>query len=180
MKRNLRMDVKELWCKIKCPIEDFWYNLKYGIENLFNWIPVVWKDRNWDHYFIYVILRHKLHLMEKQIREYGHHVDKDRDANNIKVCVNLLDRLIADDYHEMAFKNHDRKWGESDFQFKECEDNPELMSLHIARENVNTPEDEEKERKDFRRASDHETFLREQDLDLLFKNMRKYIQTWWD
>ena len=105
-------------------IETWWYDLKYGIENVFHWVPVIWKDRNWDHYFIYVILRHKLRLMEIQIREYGHHVNKDRDADNIKVCVNLLDRLIADEYSEMAFKRHEEKWGEADFTFTPLEEDP--------------------------------------------------------
>jgi len=161
-------------------IETWWYDLKYGIENVFHWVPVIWKDRNWDHYFIYVILRHKLRLMEIQIREYGHHVNKDRDADNIKVCVNLLDRLIADEYSEMAFKRHEEKWGEADFTFTPLEEDPELSELHIDRPNVQTEEDKEQERKEFRRASEHEVKLREQDLDMLFKNMRKYIQTWWD
>ena len=55
-----------------------------------------------------------------------------------------------------------------------------MSELHIDRPNVKTEEDKEQERKEFRRASEHEAKLREQDLDMLFKNMRKYIQTWWD
>jgi len=159
-------------------IETWWYDLKYGIENVFHWVPVIWKDRNWDHYFIYVILRHKLRLMEIQIREYGHHTNSDRDADNIKVCVNLLDRLIADEYHEMAFKDHDRKWGEPDFRWEKYKDDSDLVELHIDRDKVTN--EKEQERKEFRRASTHEANLREQDLDMLFKNIRKYIQTWWD
>ena len=161
-------------------IESWFYDVKYGIENIFLWLPIIWKDRNWDHCYIYTVLRHKLHLTEKQIREYGHHVHNERDADNIKVCVNLLDRLITDEYYEMAFKRHEEKWGEAEFRFEDVEDNPELQSLHIDHPNVRTKEDEEQERKEFRRASEHEAKLREQDLDMLFTNMRKYIQTWWD
>ena len=169
-----------VWKRTIDKIENIYYATKYGIENLINWFPVIWQDRNWDHYFIYVILQKKLKLMEYQIRYLGHHTRAEEDANNIKICVNLLDRLIKDEYHENAFKRHDEKWGEADFRFEDCEDNPNLCSLNIDRENVKTEEDKEKERKEFRKASEHEAKLREQDLDMLFSYMRKYIQTWWD
>ena len=170
-------------CKYKRTIdkiETAYYNVKNGIRNLINWFPVIWQDRNWDHYFIYVILRKKLQLMEHQIRTYGHHVRNEEDADNIKVCVNLLSRLIEDEYHEMAFGKHDEKWGEIELKTKPLEDNPELYSVDFHRDGIQTEKDKEQERKEFSRAYNHETMLREQDLDLLFKNMRKYIQTWWD
>lgn len=174
------MNTKWLKCKIWDPIETFFYNVRNGVENIKNWLHIIWEDRNWDHYYIYVVLRHKLHLMEKNIRENGCHVNANKDADNIKVCVNLLDRLIADDYHEMAFKKHDEKWGDIELRTKPSEKYKDLYSVDVHRDNIKTKEDEELERKEFKKACEHETYLREQDLDLLFKNMRKYIQTWWD
>jgi len=169
-----------VWKRTKDRVENWFYGTKYGIENLINWFPVVWKDRNWDHYFIYVILRKKLQLMEHQIRTFGHHTRNIEDADNIKICVNLLTRLIEDDYHEMAFKKHDEKWGDIELKTKPLEDNPDLYSVDFHRDGIKTEKDKEQERKEFQRACKHEANLREQDLDMLFKNMRKYIQTWWD
>jgi len=31
-----------------------------GVKNLYKWFPIVWKDRDHDHYFIYETLRFKL------------------------------------------------------------------------------------------------------------------------
>ena len=31
-----------------------------GIKNLIKWFPIIWKDRNWDHSYIYEILKFKL------------------------------------------------------------------------------------------------------------------------
>ena len=169
-----------LRCKIWEPIETWFYNVRNGIENIKNWLPTIWEDRNWDHYYIYVILRRKLHLMEQNIRHNGHHVNAERDADNIKVCVNLLDRLIADDYHEMAFGKHDKKWGDIELRTKPVEGRDDIVGVDIHRDKVITEDDKKQERKEFKNAAEHETYLREQDLDLLFKNMRKYIQTWWD
>jgi len=46
-------------------IKEWPRQIRQGIKSLIIWFPVIWKDRWWDQYFIYVVLRHKLHLMEK-------------------------------------------------------------------------------------------------------------------
>jgi len=160
-------------------IRDFFRNIKYGIENLIIWFPVIWKDRNWDQVYIYEIFKYKLEQTEKLLRKYGHHVNADHDADNIKICVTLLDRLIKDIYYDQAFNKYHEKWGESKFDFINA-DQPNMKKLQITHENVNTEEDMKAERKDFKQCCDHEDYLRKQDLDLLFKMMRKHIQTWWD
>ena len=32
------------------------YSIQYGIENIFRWLPIVWNDRNWDHYYFFKVL----------------------------------------------------------------------------------------------------------------------------
>lgn len=161
-------------------IKDIPRNIKYGFQSLWFWLPVIWKDRQYDHQFIYEIFRHKLHLTEEFIRLRGHHVNHKRDAAQIKYCVNLLDRLIKDEYHENAFKRHYEKWGSPNLRFKDTKDYPGMSEALISYPNVNSVKDEENESKDFKFACEKESKLREQDLDLLFKYMRKHIQGWWD
>lgn len=151
-----------------------------GIKNLITWFPVVWKDRQWDHQFIYVVLRHKLHLAEQYIRHHGIHVNNIRDANQIKMCINLLDRLIKDEYHEIAFKRHEEKWGLPKFIWNDANSDEKMYELIIKYPNVKTDKDKKSQNKDFGFASSRETELREQDLDLLFGYMRKHIQGWWE
>ena len=38
-------------------LKDFPKNLKYYFKNIIKWSPILWKDRDWDHYFIYEALR---------------------------------------------------------------------------------------------------------------------------
>ncbi len=160
---------------------DFPNNVRRGVISVFQWLPVVWDDRNWDHWFIYKVLHFKLSQTAKYIRKYGHHVHAERDADNIQVCVNLLQRLMDDEYHEMVFKSHDEKWGKVKFIWDDCgEDKPGYSSLRIERPGVKTKEDEEQERKEYIRLCDHEEDLRQQDIRYLFKMMRKHIQGWWD
>lgn len=160
-------------------IRIFFRDIRTGIKNLIIWFPVIWKDKNWDHWFIYEILHKKLSLMEHFIRNYGHHVRAEQDADNIKKCVLLLKRLKDDEYHENAFKQHREKWGEPEFEWKES-DRPNSSQLHIKHDSVKTEKDKIREQKDFKTACEREDFLKQQDLDLLFTLMGKHIQTWWD
>ena len=43
------------------------------IRNLIRWIPIIWKDRDWDFYFTYEILKKKLEFQAEFTRKYGHH-----------------------------------------------------------------------------------------------------------
>jgi len=161
-------------------IKDFLRNIKQGISNLINWFPIVWKDRQWDHTFIYKVLRHKLHMTEQYIRHYGIHVNNEKDADKIRTCVLLLDRLIEDIHFDMAFKKFHKKWGEATWSLEPTEGEPEYSELHISYPNVKDEKDEKFNTKEFKRACEHEDMLRKQDVEYLFKFMRKHIQTWWD
>lgn len=118
-------------------------------------------------------------MMESNTRKYGHHVNAERDADKIKVCVLILKRIMDDEYGETAFKKHDEKWGESEMKFVEMDD-PGYKKMLIEYDNVKTEKDEVEERKDFKRAIEHEEYLKKQDIDFLFKTMSKQISSWWD
>ena len=161
-------------------IKEWPRQIRYGLKNLVLWFPVIWNDRNWDHIFIYQILRHKLHLTEQLIRNHGHHVNHIEDANKIKTCVLLLDRLIKDDYHDNVYKEHYKKWGHPEMVFTDSTDYPDCSVVNIKYPNVRSKEDREKENKSFKLNIEKEQKMKDQDLDLLFKLMRKHIQSWWD
>jgi hypothetical protein len=171
---------KKIRYKFKYEIRYWPRDFTKGVKNLITWFPIIWKDRQWDHQYIYGIFRKKLHLTEQFIRHNGIHVNNIDDADKMKICVDLLDRIMKDEYHKSAFKQHEKKWGKADLQWEDIDDEKGYSKLNIIHPNVKTDEDKESERKDFRRSSKHEADLREQDLDLLFKMMRKHIQSWWD
>jgi len=154
-------------------------DIKHGFRNLYAWLPLIWKDRDWDHGFLFEMLQFKLSRMEKCLRN-GIHLHADETADKVKLCVLLLDRINKDEYHEMVFKHHDKKWGETDLTFTKCKDNPEMSELHISRENVNSEEDKEQERKEYRAIMKRPDELMQQDIDMLFETMRKHIRGWWD
>jgi len=63
-----------------------------GIKNLWKWLPIVWKDRDWDYYYIFQVLKFKL---EKQAKHLG-----GRDAELMMTCVRLINKLQNEDYYQ--------------------------------------------------------------------------------
>jgi len=162
-------------------IEDFFRTIKYGIENLIIWFPIIWQDRNWDQWFLYKVLQHKLKQMIKLQRKYGNSINADDYADQMQVCANLLDRLINDEYLENCLKPHEKKWGKSKMTWKPLPDDEEMCQFsrfHV--EKAITPEQIKQEDKERMKIYKHSDMLPEQDLDMLFQNMRKYIEGWWD
>jgi len=83
-----------------------------GIKNIFIWMPVIYKDRWYDHYYFFKILEFKLNLMANMFEKEGHHLLAEKDAHRMKMCSELCKRLAEDNYVEVMFNKHDEN-GES-------------------------------------------------------------------
>lgn len=183
----LKDNVPHYW-KIKriLDIKGHYRNVRYGIANLYFFFNLVWNDRDYDWIFLAKLMRFKLSRMEHMIRNYGCHLHNERDADQIKRCVILLDRIIEDDYSDGIYKAHDEKWGKTDWDtmFEECEWDEDgdatMYQFKGKRPNVLTPEDAEQERKEYRRLMNKSEEARKRDIEYLFKYMNKHIQGWWD
>ena len=155
--------------------------IKQGIKNLFCWFPIIWNDRNWDHYYFFKILHFKLSNMEKYLREYGMHIRGEQDANDIRKCILTLNRIIEDDYTSNVFKHHDEKWGDIEISFKEIPGNDELFEeLLLTRTNTITEEDKKREKIASKHLYKKSAELEKQDLDYLFSMLNKHVKKWWD
>lgn len=164
-------------------LADVWYNvfimikllrnLGENVKNLISWFPIIWVDREYDHYFLFQILRHKLKRMEKFYNgPYAWGMNAPKLAHEMKVCTILLDKIIEDEYNREGYDAHDEKWGKLEFTTNDDGD------LTITRGNRNFNEDIEA--KEYRAVYEKEEKLKEQDLEMLFKTIRKNIRKWWD
>lgn len=97
----------------------------------------------------------------------------------MKCCVLALDRLIKDEYHEIAYKEHDEKWGELQWSSVPTIKN-EYGELVFNRKEIKDEKDKEQERLEFLKCCRVEEQLRQRDIDTLFETMRKNILGWWD
>jgi hypothetical protein len=91
--------------------------LKQGVKNIIYWLPIIWKDRHWDHGYIFTILQHKLKAQSKEIGGKDRHTRAQYDSKKMNLCVNLIQKL-QDDFYEMEYMDYakNRHW------FEPCND----------------------------------------------------------
>lgn len=168
-------------------------DFKRGVENIWSWLPVIWKDRNYDHVFILEILKYKIENQSKYIERCGVYEDRWRDLRNMRACVNLIDLITSSfydneyrEYHKVKyrFKLVDKKNGLSTIQSRQIEENFDLYFSKyplIYKRFVNnsglqeTEEIKEKESIARNIASTNHTRAKR----LLFKILEQEVEKWW-
>jgi hypothetical protein len=79
--------------------------IKYGVKNLYKWFWIIWKDRDWDHYYIFEVLKFKLEKQASHLAENGFHNNAQRDAELMMTCVRLIDKLQNEYYYDELCKS---------------------------------------------------------------------------
>ena len=169
-------------------------NFKRGIKNLWYWLPVIWKDRNWDSSFIFDILSHKLKAQAKYIGDREIHVSAERDAEVMMTCVRLIER-VQEEWYNMEYMDYykEKHWfepisdkpGYSTWESRELEENfddyfakyPLIYKRVMNGEGWLKIEDEND--KD-RIASNIAHINHDRARKLLFKIIEQNIEKWWD
>lgn len=172
------MNLKEKWDDVSYdiylhfrPVRSVYYNLKYGIRNLFRYFKVIWNDRDWDELYVFILLNKKFTYMEELHRKYGNSVNSKKYADEIKLAKLLTERIINRDYNENALTQYYNKYGKDFWELDE-----ESIEHYFKRKN-----DISKQQRDMRsRAYKHADKMEKQDIEYLFKHMSKHIQKWWD
>jgi hypothetical protein len=93
------------------------------LRNLYRWLPIVCKDQDWDHYFIYEVLKFKLKNQAEYIGKRGVHLSAKRDAQIMMTCVRLIEK-IQDEYYASEYFEYYK----SHLEFKKLE-NSELFEI---------------------------------------------------
>lgn len=90
---------------------------KQGVKNIIYWFPIIWKDRNWDHSFIYDVMKHKMTSQADYISRNDRHTRAQQDARRMRLCVKLM-QLCQDETYSLEYSDYhkDKHW------FEPCED----------------------------------------------------------
>ena len=78
---------------------------KTGVKNIVYWLPIIWKDRNWDHRYIYTILEHKLKAQSKYIGGRDWHEGAKRDAEIMMTCARLINK-VSDEFYSSEYTDY--------------------------------------------------------------------------
>lgn len=149
---------------------NFITKIKRGFENLFTWLPIIWRDRNYDYEYIYKLLQKKLLLTLNELKK-DHY---DEEEYQIEACLMLLDKLIDNKYGEGIYDAFDAKWGNASF-VKNQENIIELTYFH-----AKTSEEKEQNRKEFLACVELEEKERARDRVKLFNLLSENIESWWN
>lgn len=76
-----------------------------GVKNLIRWFPIIYKDRDWDNYFLEELLITKLSFQADYFKKYGIHVQAEHDAKRMKLVIKLLKRC-RDDYYASEYQQY--------------------------------------------------------------------------
>jgi hypothetical protein len=180
------------WKNLGWRIKQFWVSVK----NLWRWLPVIWKDRDWDNHYIWEILKTKLKYQSEYIGSRDIHVGAKYDAERMMWCVRLIEK-IQDEYYAGEYMDYH----ESRYNWLDIEDDSEHKQLEIEEVSENYDEYFAKHKAAVRKVlanKEHQIFVLNDDnykqrlamnvgrynekraQDLLFKLLNRDIRGWWD
>jgi hypothetical protein len=189
---------KKLWRKLslnwKFEYKYLWRDFKCGVKNLWYWLPIIWKDRNWDHQYIFDILSHKLKAQSKYIGDMDTHTRAKRDAEVMMTCVRLIEK-VQDEFYSMEYMEYEK----TKHWFEDVPDSPGYSSWQSRQLEENFDDYFKKYPLIHKRVLNGEGWLKIDDFTdkhriasniarinhkrakkLLFKIMEENIEGWWD
>lgn len=172
-------------------MKNIYYDLKRifrsfftSCRNLIKWLPIIWQDRQFDHWYFYTIMEHKLDMMiqyyNKDVHKIGlPYVGMESDIRYMKIAKRLIKILKDDDYMMEVYDKHYKKWGDPKFEMKDIEGS-EYSQMEFNMENVNTPEEREQERIESEIMYNIYTTKTQKAKKLLWKIFEEKLERWWD
>jgi hypothetical protein len=167
-----------------------------GVKNLWKWFPTIWRDRDWDHGFIYEIIKVKLKNQSDYIGSRNTFISTKRNSELMKLTTRLIQRCQDDfyelelmDYQEIKLKfvptDETEKWFRMEDtivseRFDEYFKKYPLQYKRVLSGEINRfdRDGEEKEKNLIGMEIAHEN--QERCRKLLFKIMERHIDGWWD
>ena len=160
-----------------------------GVKNIFRWAPTLYKDKDWDSWYIYNILQKKIEFQRQEIINANRHTDIDRDNRDMTIALNLLER-VKDDYYGMEHVDYSK----TEFDFIPVEGNSNLkeMKMTVLSENYDEflkkyPSSVRIVLKEKGNNLDKDVlcvyvarYNQERARKLLFKLLEQKIEKWWD
>ena len=124
--KNLPQPEKTAWEKknIRRYFPTWFNDFCYGVYNIFRWIPTIYKDRDWDDYYITKILQKKIEHQRDYIVYHNRHTSAYRDGQWMTTVLNLIERE-HDEFYNLEYMDYQ----DIDYSFKEVEGNSLISQL---------------------------------------------------
>lgn len=146
--------------RVKQFVDLFRYDIPRFIKNVFVYRKALWNTYNFDYSGSLYFMREHLKQLEKCIRN-GHHLHGEKQADKVKICVLLLDRIL-DSTDQYNLDNIGVDFSTKKFKL------------------VHTPKNSEHPRYNTKTYWQVTKAKEEQDWKLLMKLLDKHMRGWWD
>lgn len=135
-------------------------------------IKMLWENEDWDHYYIFEILKWKLERVEKYIRLNDRHTTAQKDAKKMRTAIALIMRINDQNYTTPEYSVAlSEKYNFNKF----IETGDEMRTLQpVPVERIKQVE------RALEYGYKHRQYMEEQDYDMLFSILKKNIRKWWD
>lgn len=140
-----------------------YYDLKYGIINLWKYRKIIWKDRDWDQYFLLELMSFKMKNMSDLQRYHGHHVDCDTVADELYYASELAHMLAEEDFTKHI----------DEFYNKYKLNTQDIMDFALRSDSIDLHRDE------FMEAMELDRKELEKSQEKFFELLKRY-ERWWD
>ena len=163
---------------LRLPIRNF----SIGMSNLRRWLPIIWKDRDWDKHFIMEVLVFKLRKHKEYLEKHAHTESSPEQIQSMSECLQLLEQ-VHDEwtyYEQPASKKHEEKWGKSDFYTEPCEDRPECHRLKDRNDERYTEAEVKQKNEEFILNNRIALHKRKRDFEVAMEIFVQNFDSWWD
>ena len=105
-----------------------YYNIRRGIKNLINWFPIIWNDRDFDNYYIEIMMYEKLRntynffVSENSVTNWDV-PEQAKSLQALRICITILERkqnefyiMLASDLDNIKEVENIRKCEERDMK----------------------------------------------------------------
>ena len=165
-------------------------DIAQGFRNLWKWLPLIWKDRDWDDHFIFEVLKFKIKNTADYTEKKQRFVGWENEVRYMRICEKLMGR-IQNEYYQTEYQDY------YDFDMSTVPTEDGLYEVVFDVKRDDTAEFVKKYPHALRRAKKdprYENFFKdkktgglavgmirhEKARKLLFKILEQRIERWWD
>lgn len=147
--------------KLLNKIQDYYHSMIRGVKNIIIWLPVIWRDRDFDQIYLYIILHKKLSNMEKFFRSrYTWTKTENETADEIKEVKELISNIINNVHVSSVNVDTNNLFGFRNGEWFSDTDNPKYHEFMIKMDEAEARADADKIK--------------------AFELISKRIDGWWD
>lgn len=90
-----------------------WKNFTTGVKNFWKWRKAIYWDRDWDHWYIYEILKTKLRFQAEYMLNHGVTEKSTEVAKQLLGCAEMIDKIQNEYYIDEAIQSlGNKQWSD--------------------------------------------------------------------